>query len=39
MRKHYVLGGVLVLLALAMWSTQAAAAEQLVVTLGSVTGT
>ena len=37
MRKHHVLGGVLVLLALAMWSTQAAAAEQLVVTLVKLT--
>ncbi len=37
MRRHYVLGAVLVLLALAVWSTQAAAAEQLVVTLVKLT--
>lgn len=37
MRSHYVLGAVLVLLALAMWSTQGAAAEQLVVTLVKLT--
>lgn len=36
-RKHYVVGVALVLLALAMWSAQAAGAEQLVVTLVKLT--
>ena len=37
MRKHCVLGAVLVLLALAVWSTQAAAADPLEVTLVKLT--
>lgn len=37
MRRHYVLGTALVLLALAAWSMQAAAAEQLEVTLVKLT--
>ena len=37
MRRHYVLGTALVLLALAAWSMQAAAAEQLQVTLVKLT--